>query len=91
MKKMFFMRQTLEDKDRIALRLKSDFRDAMTPYEGRQATAENPRLHGRITMMTKQLDMAFSNDAVSKWHTQGFVKKLGLDKGEEQEERTTDA
>jgi len=70
---------------------KGDFLDGKIAYEGRQATAEKLRLLGRITMMTKQLDMALSNDAVSQWYTQDFVKKLGLDKGEKQGERTTGA
>jgi hypothetical protein len=34
---------------------------------------------GRITMMTKQLDMALSNDAIAKWYTQDFAKKLGME------------
>jgi hypothetical protein len=40
------------------------------------------RMLGRITMMTKQLDMALSNDAIAKWYTEDFAKKLGLERSE---------
>ena len=62
---------------------RGDFLDAKISYEDHPAMAEKLRLLGRITMMTKQLDMALSNDAVSQWYTQDFMKQLGLDKKEE--------
>ncbi len=61
---------------------RGDFLDAKISYEDHPAMAEKLRLLGRITMMTKQLDMALSNDAVSQWYTQDFMKQLGLDKKE---------
>ncbi|MFH2055461.1 MAG: PEP/pyruvate-binding domain-containing protein, partial [bacterium] len=33
---------------------------------------------GRITMLTKQLDMALSNDEVAAWYTRDIMRKLGL-------------
>jgi hypothetical protein len=33
---------------------------------------------GRITVMTKQLDMALSNDNITQWYLNDFKKKLGL-------------
>jgi pyruvate,water dikinase len=33
---------------------------------------------GRITMLTKQLDMALSNDEVAAWYTHDILRKLGL-------------
>jgi len=59
---------------------RGDFMDAKISYEDHPTTAEKLRLLGRLTMMTKQLDMALSNDAVSQWYTQDFMKQLGLDK-----------
>jgi len=29
--------------------------------------------------MTKQLDMALSNDAIARWYAEDFMKKLGLE------------
>ena len=29
-------------------------------------------------MLTKQLDMALSNDAITDWYVDDFVQKLGL-------------
>ena len=54
--------------------------DAKIAYEDHPTTAEKLGLLGRLTMMTKQLDMALSNDAISQWYTQDFMKQLGLDK-----------
>ena len=34
---------------------------------------------GRITMLTKQLDMALSNDIIAQWYAKDFVKRLQLD------------
>ena len=39
---------------------------------------EKLRLLGRVTMLTKQLDMALSNDAITDWYMEDFAKKLGL-------------
>jgi len=33
---------------------------------------------GRLTILTKQLDMALQNDDLADWYTRYFKKKLGL-------------
>lgn len=57
---------------------KGDFLDAMISYIGADTVCEKLRLLGRINMMTKQLDMALSNDAIAEWYTRDYIKKLGL-------------
>ncbi len=59
-----------------------DFFEATISYQPRGAITEKLRLLGRITMMTKQLDMALSNDGITQWYTEDFMKKLGLTKAE---------
>ncbi len=59
---------------------RGDFMDAKISYEDFRVTSDKLRLLGRLTMMTKQLDMALSNDAISQWYTQDFLKQLGLEK-----------
>lgn len=55
-----------------------DFIDARLAYHTRDAIARNLQLLGRITMMTKQLDMALSNDAITRWYARDFATRLGL-------------
>jgi pyruvate,water dikinase len=57
---------------------KGDFLDSMVSYQDRRSITEKLYQLGRITMMTKQLDMALSNDAIARWYTEDFMKKLGL-------------
>jgi pyruvate,water dikinase len=59
---------------------KSDFLHSTISYQNKEAIARKLRLMGRLVMMTKQLDMALSNDAVARWYTNDFLKRLGLDK-----------
>jgi hypothetical protein len=40
------------------------------------------RLLGRLTMLTKQLDMALSNDEITRWYAEDFARSLGLAAGE---------
>jgi pyruvate, water dikinase len=56
----------------------ADFLDATFTYADCCTMREKLRLLGRITMLTKQLDMALSNDAITEWYTKDFLKKLGL-------------
>ena len=58
---------------------KGDFIDARTDYQNPGAIQSKLTLLGRITMMTKQLDMALSNDSITNWYIKDFAKKLGLD------------
>jgi len=57
---------------------KSDFMNATVSYKDEAGIKR--RLHnlGRLTMMTKQLDMALSSDGVTDWYTKDFMRKLGL-------------
>jgi pyruvate,water dikinase len=58
---------------------RGDFLDTSYAYADEAATAERLRLLGRLTMLTKQLDMALSNDSIAQWYTEEFALKLGLD------------
>ncbi len=58
---------------------RGDFLDARASYEPAQAILEKLRFLGRLTIMTKQLDIALSNDAVAQWYANDFIKKLGLE------------
>jgi len=56
-----------------------DFLDTSVTYADEARIAENLRQLGRLTMLTKQLDMALSNDTLTRWYTDDFARKLGLD------------
>ena len=58
---------------------RGDFLDARASYEPAPAILHKLRVLGRLTIMTKQLDIALSNDAVAKWYANDFVRKLGLE------------
>lgn len=57
---------------------KGDFLDTRVSYLDAASIIERLRLLGRLTMMTKQLDMALSSDGVAQWYTEDFMKRLGL-------------
>ena len=57
---------------------KGDFLDSHIAYLDRQGVREKLRILGRLTIMTKQLDMALSNEAITDWYTQDFMRKLDL-------------
>ncbi len=59
-------------------RNRGDFLDARASYEPAAAILEKLRILGRLTIMTKQLDIALSNDSVAEWYANDFMKKLGL-------------
>jgi pyruvate,water dikinase len=59
---------------------RGDFLDATLAYQDAETTVRTLRLVGRINILTKQLDMALSNDSVTQWYTDDFVKKLGLER-----------
>jgi pyruvate,water dikinase len=56
----------------------ADFLDALFTHADCHTIQDKLRLLGRITMLTKQLDMALSNDAITDWYTKDFLEKLGL-------------
>ncbi|UCC79525.1 MAG: hypothetical protein JSW64_14865 [Candidatus Zixiibacteriota bacterium] len=57
---------------------KGDFLDSRLSYQDEESTKDALFLLGRLTVMTKQLDMALSNDAIARWYTNDFLKKLGM-------------
>ncbi|UCG53677.1 MAG: hypothetical protein JSW58_09020, partial [Candidatus Latescibacterota bacterium] len=57
---------------------KGDFIDARLAYQDRSALTKSLHMLGRVTMITKQLDMALSNDSITQWYINEFKKKLGL-------------
>ncbi len=57
---------------------KGDYLNTIFTYQEKSVICEKLRLLGRLLMMTKQLDMALSNDAVAQWYTEDIVKRLGL-------------
>jgi len=65
---------------------KGDFLDSRMSYQDAQSIKDALYLLGRLTVITKQLDMALSNDAIAKWYTNDFLKKLGMvDEGDGQQ------
>ncbi|MCP4685255.1 MAG: hypothetical protein GY867_07380 [bacterium] len=57
---------------------KGDFLDSRLAYREADTLYKRLFLLGRLTMLTKQLDMALSNDSVAGWYTKDIMKKLGL-------------
>ncbi len=55
-----------------------DFLDLMLAYEQREVVLDRLRILGRISMMTKQLDMALSSDELLDWYLQDIRARLGL-------------
>ncbi|MCB2198737.1 hypothetical protein KQI63_04985 [bacterium] len=58
--------------------VKSDFIDSVMTFRPREEILETLARLGRLTLMTKQLDMALSNDRVTGWYREDFAKRLGL-------------
>ncbi|MCK5124710.1 MAG: hypothetical protein KAR42_00495 [candidate division Zixibacteria bacterium] len=57
---------------------KGDFLHSVISYQDKASMADKLYILGRLIMMTKQLDMALSSDAVAEWYAGDFIKKLGL-------------
>ena len=55
---------------------KSDFLDTSVSYESKESILEKLRILGRLTMLTKQLDMAMSNDSIADFYTEDILRKL---------------
>lgn len=55
-----------------------DFLDSMIAYQDYDAIIEKLKLLGRLAILTKQLDMALSSDAVTDWYTTDMLRILGL-------------
>jgi len=58
----------------------ADYLDSIAAYIDRDSVLARLRLLGRITVLTKQLDMSLSSDARAKWCLDTFSEKLGLNK-----------
>jgi pyruvate,water dikinase len=57
---------------------KGDFLEAMITYGAAPVLLTRLRQLGRISMMTKQLDMALSDDSIAQWYIRDLKKKLNL-------------
>ncbi len=57
-----------------------DYLNSIISYQEHGAIEENLRLLGRLTMMTKQLDMALSSDEITDWYIRDIARRLGLKK-----------
>ncbi|MBN1345727.1 MAG: hypothetical protein JXQ73_23745 [Phycisphaerae bacterium] len=55
-----------------------DYLDATIIGEPSSSVLEKLNVLGRLTILTKQLDMALSSDGLAQWYADDFVKKLGL-------------
>ncbi len=62
-------------------RRRGDFLHSVISYQDKSLMEEKLFLLGRLVIMTKQLDMALSSDAVAEWYRDDFLKKLGLFEG----------
>ncbi len=64
-----------------------DYLNAVISYVTLDEATDKLALMGRLTMMTKQLDMALSSDAVAEWYERDMLRKLGFkDPGRDQHE-----
>ena len=57
---------------------KADFLFSRLAYLDMEAILHRLYLLGRLSVMTRQLDMSLSNDAVARGYTNDFMKQLGL-------------
>lgn len=59
----------------------SDFLHTQIAYCSKDVIKDRLYVLGRLTIMTKQLDMALTNDAITQWYLNDFLNKLGLVNG----------
>lgn len=57
---------------------KGDFLDARISYYDGESIRKRLFVLGRLTMLTKQLDMALSNDSIAEWYKNDIMKKLDM-------------
>lgn len=55
-----------------------DFLDTFIAYENKHDILDKLHLLGRLSMLTKQLDMALSNDNIAEWYKKDIIRKLGI-------------
>ncbi len=58
---------------------RADFLDTVVSYLDCDMIASLLYQLGRVTILTKQLDMALSSDEVTLWYTHDILKKLGIE------------
>jgi pyruvate,water dikinase len=58
---------------------RGDFLETMVSYDRKEKLYECLEVLGRLTMVTKQLDMALTNDRIMEWYRKDLAKRLGLD------------
>lgn len=59
--------------------VKSDFIDCRAQFLPREQAELNLQRVGRLVMLTKQLDMALSNERITRWYIEDFARKLDLE------------
>lgn len=57
-----------------------DFLDSSIHYQSCNSIKEILEHVGRLSIMSKQLDMALANDSIASWYKKDFLKKLNLTK-----------
>ncbi len=57
---------------------RADFLNIIISHISEKELKDKLYLVGRLTMLTKQLDMALINDEISKWYARDIMKKIGL-------------
>ena len=57
---------------------KEDFLDTSLDYEPKENTLDKLYILGRLSILTKQLDMTLYNDSIAKWYVKEFMKKLSI-------------
>jgi len=57
---------------------KADYMDVVLAYIPEEGIKEKLYILGRLTMMSKQLDMALSNNEVALWYKEDIMKRLGI-------------
>ncbi len=55
-----------------------DYLDTQLTWAPRQRVLETLTTLGRLTILTKQLDMALANDRIADWYERDLARKLGL-------------
>jgi pyruvate,water dikinase len=57
---------------------KGDFFNSSISYLGRHEILDRLYLLGRLSILTKQLDMALHNDDIAEWYKKDIMKRLGI-------------
>ncbi|MBD3233554.1 MAG: hypothetical protein GF315_07500 [candidate division Zixibacteria bacterium] len=77
-KRRIHLLETILEKIGFVNEGKEDFLNSVLSYQAPEKITEKLYLLGRLTMLTKQLDMALSNDPIAQWYIDEFSQKLNL-------------